>query len=341
MRSARTSIAVGLLLALALIGTSPAPSQAQSTAAAEPATGPSKTASGPAADPSASPAPSEVSTDATVSKDAAGPPEGDAASSENEASPPATEAQADDDPAAFNPAEPEFTIVNLPTTLRVPTHKAAFRVAHRFARPLGAGDFGDLVSDFFGIDSGATVGLEVRFSPFSRTQVGVHRTSAKVVEFFGQYNVIRQSSAPVSIDALLAVEGTNNFRDSYSPVIGAVVSRTVGTGAAFYAIPMWINNTNPLPKELVDDNDTFALGLGTRLRVLRTVYLVGELMPRLGGYDPGKTTAAFGIEKRVGRHMFQLHFANHLSTTPANLARGAAAGRDDWYMGFNIYRKFF
>jgi hypothetical protein len=80
---------------------------------------------------------------------------------------------------------PDFTIVNLPTTLRVPRFKSAFRVTHRFGRPLGAGDFGDLASDFFGLDSGAQIGLEYRFGLIRGGQVGIHRTSNKTIELFG------------------------------------------------------------------------------------------------------------------------------------------------------------
>ena len=33
--------------------------------------------------------------------------------------------------------------------------QSAFRVTHRFTRPLGQGDFGNLAEDLFGLDSGA------------------------------------------------------------------------------------------------------------------------------------------------------------------------------------------
>jgi hypothetical protein len=69
--------------------------------------------------------------------------------------------EADDDTVS-NPAEPDFTIVSLPTSLRLPQFKSAFRVTHRFARPL-RGDFGALAADLFGLDSGAQIGLEYRF----------------------------------------------------------------------------------------------------------------------------------------------------------------------------------
>ena len=70
-------------------------------------------------------------------------------------------AQTQDDPDLdINFAQPDFTLVNLPTTLRVPKFKSAFRVTHRFTRPLGDGDFGDLAEDLFGLDSGAQIGLD-------------------------------------------------------------------------------------------------------------------------------------------------------------------------------------
>ena len=49
------------------------------------------------------------------------------------------------DDRRVDPAEPDFTLVTHPTTLRLPNHTFAFRLTHRFSRPLGQGDFGDLV----------------------------------------------------------------------------------------------------------------------------------------------------------------------------------------------------
>src|SRR5687767_447227 len=66
---------------------------------------------------------------------------------------------AETDATEFDPVEPDFTVVNLPTTLRLPRWKLAFSITHRFARPLGRGEFSDLLADFFGFDSGAQIGL--------------------------------------------------------------------------------------------------------------------------------------------------------------------------------------
>ncbi|HUK37459.1 MAG TPA: DUF5777 family beta-barrel protein, partial [Vicinamibacterales bacterium] len=96
------------------------------------------------------------------------------------------------DDEAFVPAEPDFTLIGLPTALRVPEHKGAFRVTHRFLRPLNQGDFGDLLGDFFGLDDGAQIGLEFRYGLIPNGQVGIQRTSDKTIEFFTEYGLLRQ-----------------------------------------------------------------------------------------------------------------------------------------------------
>lgn len=247
---------------------------------------------------------------------------------------------AQDDDAALKLAEPDYTLASMPTSLRLAKFKSAFRVTHRFLRPL-RGDFEDVAGDLFGLDNGADIGLEYRFGIVPNGQIGLHRSSnGQTFVFFGQYGVIRQGSSPVDVSAYASIEGLDNFDESHSPALGAIISRTFGEWAALYVEPTWVNNTNQLPGELVDDNDTFYVGLGARVRIRPTVYVVAEFAPRASGYDPDTHHASFGIEKRAGGHMFQLNFSNSTSTTPAQIARGGATSKD-WHMGFNISRKFF
>jgi hypothetical protein len=253
----------------------------------------------------------------------------------------AAAAQADDPDLDANLAQPDFNLVNLPTTLRLPRHKSAFRVTHRFARPLGSGDFGDLLEDFFGLDGGAQIGLEYRFGLFSGTQIGIHRTNDRTIEFFAQYDLFgRREDGLFDVAILGTIDGTNNFRDSRSPAIGAIVSYEFGEYGAAYVMPMWVNNSNLLPDALVDDNDSFLVGVGARVRIRPTVYLVGEITPRVAGYDPDVHLASFGLEKRWGGHLFQVNFSNGFGTTMGQIARGGVDD-DDWFLGFNISRKFF
>jgi hypothetical protein len=253
-----------------------------------------------------------------------------------------TAEQEEDDPDLDpNPAQPDFTVINLPTTLRLPRHKSAFRVTHRFARPLGSGDFGSLLEDFFGLDSGAQIGLEYRFGLFRKMQVGIHRTSDRTIEFLAQYDLVKQEEDGLfGLAVIGTIDGTNNFRDSRTPAVGAILSHEFGESAAVYAMPMYLNNTNILLADAAEDNDTFLIGIGIRYRLRPTVYLLGEYVPRVAGYSPREHQASFGIEKRAGGHSFQFNFNNGFGTTMGQMARGGISN-DDWYIGFNISRKFF
>ena len=248
--------------------------------------------------------------------------------------------QTEPDDRAVVPSEPDFTIIGLPTTLRMPKYASAFRVTHRFTRPLGQGNFGDLLADGFGTDGGAQIGLEYRFGILSGTQVGVHRTSDKTIEFFGQHQLLREETGkPVGLDVIATIEGKDNFQEIYSPGIGVVVSKRIGNHGALYVEPIWVGNTNSFDLVPGEDNDTFIVGVGGRFRIRPKLYLVGEMAPRFG-YDPGIIHGSFGIEMRAGGHSFQINFSDGFGTTLAQLARGGF-DKDDWYLGFNISRKFF
>ena len=258
---------------------------------------------------------------------------------------PAPVSDEDPDDSVLNRSQPDFTLINLPTGLRLPQWKSAFRVTHRFTRPLGEGDFGNLAADFFGLDSGAVIGLEFRMGIVPGGQVGFYRTNDRTIQLSGQYDLKQQSdSFPLGLAAYFSIDGTNNFKDSYSPAVGLIVTREFKEHGALYFEPIWVNNTNQLPSELVDDNSTLLIGLGGRIRIRQTVYVVGEIVPRVDGFDPGSTAASFALEKRVGGHAFQLVFSNTFGLTMAQIARGGVEnldGSDNWYLGFNISRKFF
>jgi hypothetical protein len=257
------------------------------------------------------------------------------------ATPAAAPGAADDDPDLDpDPAQPDFSLIALPTNLRVPNHKGAFRVTHRFTMPLNQGDGGDLASNFLTLDSSALIGLEYRFGITRGLQGGIYRTSDRTIQFFGRYSVLTQRNGkPINLDASASIDGTNNFRDEYTPAIGAVVSREFGSVAAVYVEPMWLGNANLVSNNPDDDNNTFMVGLGARVRVRPTLYLVAELAPR-AGYAPGSNHASFAVEKRVGGHVFQMNFSDGIGTTMGQLARGTAS-YSDWHLGFSISRKFY
>jgi hypothetical protein len=251
----------------------------------------------------------------------------------------ATQKADDDDDAAFRPLEPDFTLINLPTTLPLPLHKGNFRLTHRFNGDLRRGDFGDQASDLFGLDEGATIGFEYRFAVVKHVEAAVYRTNfARTIQMYGKYDAFHQSaSTPLGVSAIVSIEGTNNFRQEYAPAIGVTISRDIGNVVAVYAVPMWVHNT---AAGTGVTRDTTMVGLGGSLRVMPTLFVIGEVTPRVSGYVSGDAEYGFGISKRVGGHVFDLTFTNTTAgTTFAQLARGGFPG--SLYLGFNLARKFF
>ncbi len=267
-------------------------------------------------------------------------------------------AQTPDAAPAPPPASPEIDLhlVNLPTTKPLDRRRSYFRLTHRFARDLRQGDFGDLAADLFSLDNGAVIGLEYRFGITNRLQAGVHRTIlSKTIEVSGRYNAWRQGDAmPASLSVIASIEGLNNLRANRQPAIAAVLSRTVGSRLALYAMPAFVGNTRAadfltghdhdhgIGEEEVDEHSshehTALLGLGTRVRIGPTFFMSVEVSPRLAGHDPGGATWGVSAEKKAGGHTFALALTNSFGTTFGELARG---GSDhDIYLAFNLTRRF-
>lgn len=253
-------------------------------------------------------------------------------------------------------AEPDFTLVNLPSTALLPRRGGNFRLTHRFLANLAEGSFTDHLEDLFGLDNGAIIALEFRYAVISNLQVIVHRSSlAKTLMFAGQYDAIRQGPQwwSLGLSGIASIEGTDNFRGReivddedqdpptegggrYSPALGAVFSKRVGDRMALYAVPVWVHNS---AVTLEGPRDTGYLGLGGRLRLSPRLYVVGEVSPRIGGFAPGIQEFAFGFEGRAGGHIFQLTFTNSVGTTLGQISQGGFA--ETLYLGFNLSRKFF
>jgi hypothetical protein len=251
---------------------------------------------------------------------------------------PAAQTASDDDHEKLRLAEPDYFVINIPTTLPLPEHKGNFHLTHRFAGNLRQGSFGDNLGSLFGLDNGATISFEYRFGITKHLEAIAARTNFdRTIQFSAKYDALHQNAAsPVGVSALVSVEGGNNFRRDRAPALGLSVSRTIGEVAALYADPLWVNNSAPGTGLT---RNTFVVGLGARVRVMPTTYLSVEVSPRVTGYVPGDAEYAFSLDKRVGGHFFQLVFSNATGTTFGQLARGGFP--QSLFLGFNLTRKFF
>lgn len=251
----------------------------------------------------------------------------------------ATTTVQDDDPDLDqNNAQPDFYVATLPTTLRLPKGKLAFRLTHRFLRTLGDGDFGDLAARAFGFDSGAQIGLDLKYGLARGLDIGVYRTSDRTIQLSGRFNAITQNGGPLGVGFVVNVDGTDNFSDEFSPGAMIVLSRELSDKGAIYFEPSVVGNSNI--GTTAGDDYTVMAGVGARIRARRNTFLFVEASPRVAGFKPGVTLVSFGFEQRAGGHVFQLNFSNGFATTLAQVARGGTA-KEDWYLGFNLSRKFY
>ena len=250
------------------------------------------------------------------------------------------QSESDDDDAKLRPLEPDFKIVNLPTTLPLPLHAGDFELTHRFAGNWrGYEDFGALAADLFGIDEGATINFGYRFGLFHHVEVAANRTNFdRTIEIQSKYDPVHQDDHhPLGFSAIVSLEGTNNYSENFAPALGVSISRTFGKYVAAYVDPFWVHNS---AAGTGITRDTGFLGLGARLRIMTGTFVVAEVSPRMGGYTPGDALYAFAIEKRVGGHVFQLNWGN--STAGATYGQIARGGNpSSLFMGFNLERKFY
>ena len=254
------------------------------------------------------------------------------------------QAQAQNDPDADLQtviSEPDFTLGALPTTLRLPKHKMAFRITHRFTYKINGQSIGEFFENGLGFDSSATTGFELRWGLAQGTQLSLHRTNSRNIQFMAQRQLTAQrANGRFSADILGAVDGQENFSEEHSFVVGGVISHQFGEQGAVYVQPIGVFNVTPeisSPKQ-----NTLVLGVGARFLVFRSrsSYVVAEFAPRVAGYDGGSSLVLIGLEKRLGGHSFQLNLSNGFGTTMAQVGHGGPKTKH-WHLGFNITRKFY
>ena len=239
-------------------------------------------------------------------------------------------------------------IVNLPNGKPLKRGEVDFLIGHRFLQDISAAGPGGL----WGFDSGAYITFGGRVGITDRISVGAQRSNffrsfqdRTPIEFNGQFQISRQSAeVPITVQARLGVEGSQNFTDLYRPFLQVVATRTFKDRVSLTAAPTFAFNTrNPetflRPVFGFQHRNTQALGLGVGIRFLPTVSLVGEVIPRVHGFRGEVKDYAglsVGLQKSTNRHTFELVVGRQVVMTTAAYAY---QGTDTFRVGFNIYRR--
>lgn len=223
-----------------------------------------------------------------------------------------------------------------------------FIFAHRF----GAINSG--IYELFGLDQ-AFVRLGLEYGITDRLGVGMGRNSVdKTIDSYLRYKALRQSErVPITITAFgnAAVQTSPKKEDatfditlqdrmSYTGQI--LIARKFSSMLSLQIMPTMVHKNTV--DQSIENNDQFALGLGGRLKVSRSVSLTSEYYYRFNVPDqnPYYNSLGFGIDIETGGHVFQLVMTNSRGLTErAFITETTGEFFDgDIHLGFNVTRTF-
>lgn len=222
------------------------------------------------------------------------------------------------------------------------------RILHRF------GLLNDGAKEFFGLDQ-ASMRLGFDYGITSNLTVGVGRSTLnKELDGFIKWRPIRQSvngGSPVSVVWVSGVTvqtmpwADTTRKNKFSSRVGyyheVIIGRKFSNAFSLQVSPIFVHRN--LVTNADDENNTWALGIGGRLKLSKRTAFVVDYHPILSGREPGtKDPLSVGFDIETGGHVFQLHFSN---STGMNEKAFLTGTYDDFWkgdirFGFNLSRVF-
>jgi hypothetical protein len=240
-------------------------------------------------------------------------------------------------------------VVNGHSTETKPGGTLEFIISHRFG-PLNSGSY-----ELWGLDV-STIRLGLEYGITDQLGVGIGRSSFdKSYDAYLKYKVLRQATGEGSFPFTMTLLGSVQYKtlknsstegfsssDRTSYAVQALIARKFSSAFSFQIAPIWVHR-NAVDQDITK-NDIFALGLGLRAKVTRSVSLHAEYYPRLNENEnsPYYDAIGFGIDIETGGHVFQLVFTNSVGM----MERITVTETDgdfwdgDIRFGFNITRTF-
>ncbi len=224
-----------------------------------------------------------------------------------------------------------------------------FIFAHRFG-PMNGGLY-----ELYGLDQ-AYVRIGLEYGLTDRLGVGIGRNSVdKTVDGFLRYKALRQSRAgmPISVTAfgIMAVKTSPKdedagyditFEDRTSYTAQLLIARKFTPALSLQLMPSFVHKNTV--DQSIEDNDQFALGVGGRIKVSRSVALTTEYYYRFNVHEgnPYYNSIGFGVDIETGGHVFQIVITNSRGLTErAFITETTGEFFDgDIHLGFNVTRIF-
>jgi hypothetical protein len=221
------------------------------------------------------------------------------------------------------------------------------RILHRFG-PVNSG-----IGNLFGLDQ-ANMRFGFDYGISKRVMVGLGRSNVnKELDGFIKYRPIWQAKngSPVSVVLISGITlGTapwpnqaiqNYFSSRLAFYQEIIIGRKFSNAFSLQLAPVAVHRN--LVDSIGENNDTYALGIGARLKLSNRVAFVADYHPVLYGRQSGtQDPLSLGFDIETGGHVFQLHFSNatgmnekaFITNTKGTFFKG------DVRFGFNLSRVF-
>lgn len=223
------------------------------------------------------------------------------------------------------------------------------RILHRF------GYLNEGFNNFFGLDE-ASMRMGLDYGISRNMTIGIGRSTAKKeLDVFVKWRLVQQSRGAVNIPvSLVWVSGTtvfgtkwaepdrdNKFTSRFGYYHGLIIGRKFSERFSLQLSPLFVHRN--LVTKADQPNDTWALGIGSRLKLSKRVALVLDYHPILAGREPGTyDPLSVGFDIETGGHVFQLHFSNATGMNEKEFITNTTG--DFWKgeirFGFNLSRVF-
>jgi hypothetical protein len=246
-------------------------------------------------------------------------------------------------------AKPAFwgtRLVNLPTTHIIEKGKVLFRISHRYFPAVSDG-----IDDFYGLDGPAVILLSLGYGINDRLSMSLARSNRfKEIELSMKWVMFEQGeikTIPVSAALNIGVglitdieDGGKTFQSENMKFNAQLsISRQLSDAFSLLVVPAYSSNTNHWE---TSSEGTLSLGLGARYMFPKDISIIAEWIPVLAGYKAESLGWGFGLEKKIGGHVFQVFLTNSIGLTSSQFLPGGTLKLQDgdFRVGFNIFRLF-
>lgn len=225
-----------------------------------------------------------------------------------------------------------------------------FIFAHRFGR------INDGIYELFGLDQ-AYVRIGLEYGITDRISAGFGRNSVdKTMDTYMRYKLLRQTvggKMPVSVTAFgnAAVKTSPKeedagyditLQDRMSYTAQLLIARKFTPALSLQLMPSFVHKNQV--DQSIEKNDQFALGVGGRIKVSKSVSLNSEYYYRFDVPEgnPYYNSLGFGVDIETGGHVFQLVLTNTRGLTERAFITETEGDffSGDIHLGFNVTRTF-